>query len=363
MYRIKQQPQDFIVEEICKLPEGEREGEDKEIRGKYSYFLLSKQGHSTHHALKLIGSRLGILPKQIGYAGLKDRNAETTQLISIRNAGRERTENLNLNKITLKLIGKGSTPVTLGCLEGNRFIITIRNLTGSDTESLCKNISQLKANEFLIPNYFGEQRFGTSNHAVGKAILTGDFGNAARLITENGNNTIEAYLSEHKNDHVGSLKTIPRKLALLYIHSYQALVFNKTAASLIKSEYGKCREIPYSEGIMAFPDSLPENEKEALPEMLPITGFSTDLSSYNEEIRSTVSAMLERDGITLRNFVIRSIPELSCEGGERELFMHIKDFSHALHDDELNPGMQKCILKFALPKGSYATVLIKFLLG
>lgn len=343
MYKIKQQPKDFVVEEMYKLPEPEKE-KGSSNSSKYSYFIMSKEGQSTHHAVKLVARKLRIPAKWIGYAGLKDRNAITTQLISVKNKARERTEAIeaaDLHGISLKLIGKGSSPVTLGLLEGNRFSITVRNLDEEELQKIESSAAQLRKNRCLFTNYFGEQRFSTNNLAVGKAMLKGDFRQAAELIAASGNNEAAAYLAEHINDYVGAIRALPKKLALLYIHAYQADVFNKTAA-----------------GYLALQSINASNE--LLHVQLPIIGFATELENYKAAIKEAVEQQLKEDGITLRNFVIRSIPELSCEGGERELLAEAKGFEYELADDELNMGKKKAVLSFELPKGSYATVLIKY---
>ncbi len=349
MYQIKQQLQDFIVEEVFSLPRvTEDEGKSGGKSSKYKYFLMSKEGQSTHHALKLVSRKLRIPAKWIGYAGLKDRNAITMQLVSVKNISREKAEAAEteaLHGISMKLIGEGSIPVTLGSLEGNSFSITVRNLEEEEAQKLQNRAAQLKENSHLFPNYFGEQRFSINNHVVGKAILKGDFRQAAELIAERGNKEVTSYLAEHRNDYVGAIRTIPKKLALLYIHAYQALVFNKTAASYLEH----------------FPEMAGASEA-AGSELLPIIGFTTELENCEAAIREHIEKQLKDDGITLRSFVIRSIPELSCEGGERNLLAEAKGFAYSLDEDELNKGKKKAVLNFELPKGSYATVLIRHLL-
>ena len=61
-------------------------------------------------------------------------------------------------------------------------------------------------------------------------------------------------------------------------------------------------------------------------------------------------------------FIIREIPELSAEGGERMLYMEVEELEmRELEPDELNPVKKKVLLSLKLPKGCYATVLIDFL--
>jgi len=68
--------------------------------------------------------------------------------------------------------------------------------------------------------------------------------------------------------------------------------------------------------------------------------------------------------ITTRSFVIREIPELSSEGVMRNAFVEVSNLSISdFDDDELNEGKKKCTVKFSLPKGSYATIVVKSMFG
>ncbi|MCK4521846.1 MAG: tRNA pseudouridine(13) synthase TruD, partial [Nanoarchaeota archaeon] len=159
-----------------------------------------------------------------------------------------------------------------------------------------------------ILNLFGEQRFGTNNKEVGKAIIKKDFKKAVKLLK----------LSPKGNDFIGALRTIPKKILKLYIHSYQSHLWNKLAEEKRNSL---------------------ENKK------IQIIGFATKQTKEINDI-------LKKEGITQRDFIIRQIPELSSEGAERDLFAEIQD----LDVKKVDKGY---ILKFKLKKGSYATEVVK----
>ena len=75
MYKIKQIPEDFIVNEVIDIK--------LNPKGSYSYFILKKKDYATPAAIEKIARFLNIPVKKVGYAGAKDRRAVTTQLISI----------------------------------------------------------------------------------------------------------------------------------------------------------------------------------------------------------------------------------------------------------------------------------------
>ena len=89
-------------------------------------------------------------------------------------------------------------------------------------------------------------------------------------------------------------------------------------------------------------------------------GFGTEIE--NNETKIIVDKILEKENIGFRDFIIKQIPELSVEGDERKAFIKISDFKIIKQEkDELNKNKEKLIIKFSLPKGCYATVLIDFL--
>ena len=314
MYKIKQKPEDFIVEELSDI-----EIKDK---GRYSYFLLTKEDYTTVRAVQHISDALKIRPKDIGFAGTKDRHAVTKQVISIRNTQKDRVERLSLKDITLEFKGYGDEPISLGDLEGNRFTIIVRNI----------ETSPKPLNRFT--NFFGEQRFSRNNKEVGKALIKKDFKSAASLILESKGDyeeKMEAYLKQNPTDHVGALATIPKKILMLYIHAYQSGIWNQVAEELEKTKEDTIK--------------------------VPLVGFGTDLSHHKITTR-----ILKEEGISPRDFIIKQLPNLSSEGDERDLFCEIKDLKIGpLEEDELNQGMKKVRLQFTLRKGSYATEAVKAL--
>lgn len=299
MYKIKQQPEDFIVKEIFTPTLTET--------GEYAYFVLKKINHTTLDAAKKIANTLRIPLKHIGYAGAKDKHAITEQTCSAKIVNREKLERLKLKNITIIFLGYNDKPVSLGDHEGNNFTIVVRNIIATP-----KPITK-----FI--NYFGEQRFSTNNAEIGKLLVQKKFKAAAESLTEE---SVKNYTEEHPADVIGALKTLPIKQLKFYIHAYQAKLWNEMAANTTELT-------------------------------LPLIGFGTQEIPFAEEI-------LRREGITTREFIIKPFPELSSEGNEREVFAEAKNLQISkLEDDELNTGMKKITLKFDLQKGSYATEFVR----
>jgi len=314
MYKIKQLPEDFIVKEITST-----KPKDK---GRFSYFLLKKKNYTTVKAVETIAEKLKIPSKKISFAGTKDKNAITEQLISI--LGKEKE--IKLKDIQTKFLGKGDEPVSLGDLKGNYFEIVIRNL---------EKIPKLKNKKSFI-NYFGEQRFSKNNKAVGKSILKKDFEKTVKLILTNKGAyeaKVKEYLEKNKQDYIGALRKIPKKILKFYVHAYQSWLWNNAVKEFVKN-------------------------KEIKNQKIPIIGFATEIK--NNEIGKIIKNILKKEEIELRDFIIRQIPELSSEGDKRNLLIEVKDLKILEQGkDELNNKRFKVRLSFTLPKAAYATTFIK----
>ncbi|MCK4522500.1 MAG: tRNA pseudouridine(13) synthase TruD, partial [Nanoarchaeota archaeon] len=128
MYKIKQKPEDFIVNEITNIRPLKQ--------GNFLLFKLKKRDYTTNKAVETIANRLHLNPKFIGYAGNKDKKAVTTQIISIKSSKKEKIENLKLKDISLEFKGCLDKPVSLGDLKGNEF--TIRVITNKKPKKIKK---------------------------------------------------------------------------------------------------------------------------------------------------------------------------------------------------------------------------------
>ncbi len=319
MHQIKTVPEDFIVEEILDYKSA--------AEGKHALFLLKKKDADTMFALDLIAKKARIRTKDIGYCGLKDKKAVTTQYISVPSSKKKKLDSLSFDEnITLSQVDIIGEPLHLGDLTGNRFTITVRNL---DAEMKLQNPR-------TIPNLFGEQRFSTQNAKVGRALIKKDFACAAELLESDGRygSMITAMRAKEPNNYIGMLQVVPKHLLKFMIHAYQSLLWNKTAAAMAN-------------------DGCEQQD-------IPLVGFSTRLQ---DPARRYYRSIMKEESVSPRDFIIRQLPDITSEGDERKLYMDVSDFSYTFSEDEMNKGKKKCSLSFMLKKGSYATTLIDWLFG
>ncbi len=327
MYKIKQIPEDFVVKEISNL-----EVSDKGI---YGIFLLKKKNYTTSRAIERIAEKIGRPLKDFGYAGNKDKSAITEQFISIKNYFKD----LSMADIELNSVGKNSKPISLGDLLENHFEIAVRNLQKS-----------VKIRKIIqIINYFDEQRFSENNMKIGKLLLKRKFNEAVENIKDE---TVNEFIKKNPNNYIGALRLIPKKTLKIYLHAYQSFLFNKTVSQYLKSKCDDPRIVKYSLGEFVFPKNCVKNEK------IPIIGF--DIEETIAEIKNILDELMKKEEINARDFVFREFPELSSEGGARDLAVDAKNLDIGeFQEDELNKGKYKTRISFALPKGSYGTIVVK----
>ncbi len=306
-----QNVKDFIVEEIIEL--------DKKP-GDYLYVKLIKKNLNTLDVLNKIAETLNIQRSNISFAGNKDKNALTTQYISLYKVRKDQLKKFNMPNVSLIPLHYGSRPVFLGSLIGNHFKIRIDF-----------KIKKRLRFDYLV-NYFGEQRFSSNNKDVGKALLLRDFRKACNLINNDKTNN---YLKTKPGDFIGALKTIDRSLLSLYINAFQAYIWNEVAKSIIRNMYKKY--INY--------DNLFFIERPKSNFIIPLISYDTIFK--NNFIKKYYIDLLNKEKINLSYYFIKEFPNITFKTNSRPLFIKVKSLK-----------IFGEFIEFDLPKGSYATVFI-----
>lgn len=163
---------DFIVEEIGHI--------DLTGTGEHLWMQIQKKGMNTTYVAKELAKWAKIPQRDVGFSGLKDRQAITTQWFSLRIPTSKLPDKnfsiANINDqehITVLQQKWHNKKLNRGTHKFNRFIITLRDVQG-DIESVDNTISNIK--EFGVPNYFGNQRFGKDGNNINSALEWFKFG-------------------------------------------------------------------------------------------------------------------------------------------------------------------------------------------
>ena len=168
---IKQNPADFVVEEVL--------GFEFSGSGEHVMLSIKKQNLNTTDVADAISRLTGSSRKEIGFCGLKDKRAITSQWFSVaipEHAQRD-WSNLENEQIELLAIDRHCKKLKRGVHFGNRFRIKVRQYNGDKT-TLARNMRTVKGKG--VPNYFGTQRFGHRNLQKATALFKGQLGIVSR---------------------------------------------------------------------------------------------------------------------------------------------------------------------------------------
>jgi len=385
--KLKVRPEDFVVEEETDYP----------LAGSpapYAVFRLSKSSWDTFDLIDVLARRMRVRREDISVGGMKDRHGSTRQLISVRGlAGAPRS--FGEKNFSLEFAGYAGQAITAKEVRGNRFSITLRDLGGSEAEIYRGNAEVVAADG--IPNYFDEQRFGSARHKagfMGKEMFLGRREAALRLyftpskhddqktrklkkcVTENWGRWQEcaahgfgqyagvlSYLAGHPRAHHAALEMIDRRFLVFALNAYQSFLFNQVlarwTAALAAEHSCAVHEVPYGFGKFLFPERLPPGLAGQLAAVsLPVPGYDSSLP--DPDVRSIVEEVLAEEQVRLADLRVRQMQRLSAHGVERRAFVRPEGLVvSAAADDELYPGKKKLQLGFFLPRGSYATLLVK----
>ena len=144
-------PEDFIVdEELGFSPIGE---------GEHVFLRIRKKERNTEDVACLLARHSGMPRKSVSYAGLKDRNAVTSQFFSVHLPGKQGPDWQELADPSLEFlsINRHQKKLKRGALSRNIFCLRIRGFSGN-RDIAEQRMQQIKRQG--VPNYFTSQRFG-----------------------------------------------------------------------------------------------------------------------------------------------------------------------------------------------------------
>ena len=164
-------PEDFEVRELL--------GFEAAGQGPHALLHVRKRGANTEWVARELARHAGCRPFDVGFAGLKDRNAVTTQFFTVPRGKRAAAEFTGVAGDGDEVLSAAEHHRKLprGALAGNRFTITVRDFHG-DPATLAARWQALSAGG--VPNYFGVQRFGRDAGNLAAVWRAAQSGGAAR---------------------------------------------------------------------------------------------------------------------------------------------------------------------------------------
>lgn len=298
--------------------------------------------------LEIISTHTGCKIRDIGYAGLKDKNAMTIQHISIHKNYEEQIDSFSHPQIKILEKTYHNNKIKMGHLKGNKFFIRLKRVQAIDKiklESALEKIAQ-----FGMANYFGFQRFGIDgdNYLKGEQIIQ------------------------------GKLKERNRKLRQMYINAYQSYLFNSWLSKRI--EISKMIENFEPNEISEKLDISVANLKEIKKQPHPFKLLLGDLMGhypfgkifYAQDLQSESQKFFEKDRVPT-GLLAGKKAKLAQDDAikiEKEFDAHTNEIGSRRYawifptniSSEYKEEKNHFEVSFELPKGSYATELISELL-
>lgn len=382
--KIKQRPADFRVEELTDVIPGDR--------GDFALYRLHKVGWTTPDALAAVRRRWHLDDHRVSFGGLKDRHAETIQFFSVFRGPRR---NLRHAGVAVTYLGQVPEPYISANITANRFAVTVRHLTVVGEQSALAGLAETEKTG--LPNYFDDQRFGSvagGGEFVGRELVRGRFEEALRLalaehytydraegkrekeilqrcwgdwpaclaaLPRGHARSIVDYLAAHPAHFKGAVARLRPELGRLYLSAYQSYLWNRTLDRWLRGAFpaDALGVVSLRLGEFAVPlrpaDGVTERWQ-GLTLPLPSARLRPDLGS---EWYRLAEAVLADEGLTLATLKVPGLAKPFFSKGERAACVRPAGLRAEPGEDELNRGRRKLTLTFELPRGSYATMLVK----
>lgn len=386
--RLKHHVGDFQVREILR-PDYLRDS------GAVRVYRVTKRKLTSLQAADEIAHRAGVPRSAVGMAGLKDRQGVTTQFMSV--VGGKPVE-IDSRELRVSLAGFAEEPLTPADSLGNRFRLVLRDVDARQRERLEVALSLVRRHG--LPNYFDDQRFGNLEHGQGwvaAMLMRGQIETALRrmIASESRNlpprerafhaalrrdwgdwqacrdhagrfgrhHSLFEHLRRSPEDFAGAFQHLSRRERVIHLYAFQSHLWNRALAATILELSRESRPVSAwgIEGPLAFHtgplpiDVLGGGLGEEATARIPGSGF--------EDVppgpwRERLCEALRGHGIEPDAFRVEGIPGFAPKGEDRPLVVRPREVElRAEAAGRRGSGVLE--LAFRLPRGAYATLVVK----
>lgn len=413
---IRRQPEDFIVVERLSTATRDAIVPAWSSSSSHVVFEVTKTSRTTPEVSAELAKAIGARGGEASYAGLKDKHARTTQFMTVPVKDEAKAaavpESVEGRQWTATRVGWIADPIEAPAIDGNRFEIVVRSLARETCDEMNRRAGLLllpstrPENEhrewtLLVTNYFGAQRFGSARHGEGfvaRHLLRGEFEEAlklsiatparkdagktrifTRMAVNNWGNwkklsyelpkcaeraPIEALAKGA--DFKDAFSQLPYFLQSMYVEALQSHWWNRTAHRLAERIAGSAKACLRSDdeyGEMLFPPSQMVLDASApwKEVIVPVLGPETE---PREPWKHAAIEILKAEGLTIDSLRIPGLRRPFFGEAPRPLFTRASEFSMSSPKrDELSgdPKRLARLVSFELPRGSYATVVLRAL--
>jgi tRNA pseudouridine13 synthase len=321
------QLEDFQVEEIpAYLPCGE---------GDHCMALVEKRGLTTPQALRKLCEAAGAAQRDAGYAGLKDKLGVTRQWFSLAGVTPDRLLALELPELRVLSADLHKNKLRTGHLRGNRFTVTLRGVAPDAATRAAAIVARLEAEG--LANFYGAQRFGRQ----------GD--NARR-----GLELLQGAKAPRRDKQQRRLM-----ISALQSHLFNAVLSRRLELKAVRRLLGgEVLQLSGSSALFVSEDAAVDGQRLADKELVvtgPICGPRMTWPLAGSPARELEETVFANHGVRPEQFA--ALGRLG-RGGRRPLTVEVGDAAvEAI--DAIDDGEPALRLRFALPAGTYATVLLQ----
>ena len=352
--KIKRGRNDFIVKEIIDLPKQVQEAD-------WLLILIKKPyGVDSMAVLRLLANKLPL--KDIYIYGLKDKYSEAYQYICLHRRYIDIFNKIIMDKgIEIVEIKHVSTPhIVREYIAGNEFKIAVYNPPRSDVSNYICGILEVMG----VPNYYGYQRFGVHrlNHIAGKTIILGK--NHLDSLPEHLYKILVKVFNFNKYFSDKRWRKRNKRLINLLLNSFQSYMFN-LAISLRMQLVGDLHNLLPGDYYFHYEPKLGRYIIRKCDESItyvknyvlavPLLDYKYLSIDSNDSFRDIYMELLEREGLSIKDFKRMAKEKLLVTGGFRKAILKPKQVSYEYIDG-------KMFISFVLDRGGYATIVLRELI-
>lgn len=358
---------DFIVDEIPLYPFNNI--------GEHRILRVRKKNINTLECVKLIAKTLNIRDKDIGYAGLKDKNALAYQYISVPNKAFLQNE-CKLHEIPqIKIIESylHTNKIKIGHLQGNRFIIRLKKVTQQSFERIQEEA--FLAQKYGFPNFFGYQRFGNFGDNYIQALQIKRLPNKQNPIEQLITSSLQsAYFNLWLEERLkisniiqsfspeDSIKALENNYKLT-ISKEMASILHKSSLSLTPLIGDVCMHYPHGK-LFYFGDMRNLAEQNLMQDIarlrngdISITGLLSGINCYKENADENTKKyhikLAKKDSLNIEK---KFCHEIMAYGARRYAWVYPSKLELNYHKEQAHLE-----ISFILPSGAYATTFLSYI--
>jgi tRNA pseudouridine13 synthase len=316
---IRREPEDFVVDEVL--------GFEPDGTGSHGLLVVEKRGANTGWVAAQLARHAGVVARDVGFSGHKDRHALTTQAYSLPLPvlfDVAQCLEWQGDGYAVRAAYRHGRKLRPGSHRANRFELRIRDLHG-DRGAIEASLAAIR--DYGVPNYFGPQRFGREGGNLRRAVAWA--GGAA-----------------------GPRDRSQRSFTLSAVRSY---LFNAVLAARV--ERGNWNRLLPGEAVMldgrrsffiAEPSDAELEARRVAMDVHP----SGPLPGRGESPARGIARAVEDSVVAPHAGLAALLASERIDHERRSLRLPVREFDWTFGDDD------SLVLRFMLPRGTFATAVL-----